>query len=98
MEHSLLRCCLLAEIGRLHSVKLVVWPPAGQIKKCWERRFFADILALSGDSGARKLLETHAEAVAEIDLGDDAILRDFHTMESLATLPPKLRPVTEVAT
>ncbi|MBC7636718.1 MAG: hypothetical protein H7251_14055, partial [Acetobacteraceae bacterium] len=47
-----------------------------------------------GDSGARKLLETHAEAVAEIDLGDDAILRDFDTMESLATLPPKLRPAS----
>ena len=58
----------------------------------WDRRFFPDILALSGDSGARKLLDSHAEAVAEIDLGDDAVLRDFDTMESLATLPPKLRP------
>ena len=58
----------------------------------WDRRFFPDILALSGDSGARKLLDSHAEAVAEIDLGDDAVLRDFDTMESLATLPPRLRP------
>ncbi|MBC7638136.1 MAG: NTP transferase domain-containing protein [Acetobacteraceae bacterium] len=64
----------------------------------WDRQFFPDILVLSGDNGARKLIDTHAELVAEIDLGDDAILRDFDTMESLATLPPKLRPVTEVAT
>lgn len=58
----------------------------------WGRQFFPDIVALSGDSGARKLLDTYAEAVAEVDLADDAILRDFDTMESLATLPPKLRP------
>ena len=58
----------------------------------WDRRYFGEILALSGDSGARKLLDRHAEQVAEVDLGDDAVLRDFDTLESLATLPPKLRP------
>jgi molybdenum cofactor cytidylyltransferase len=60
----------------------------------WDRQFFPAMLALSGDSGARKLLDAHAELVAELDLGDDAVLRDFDTMESLASLPPKLRPAS----
>jgi molybdenum cofactor cytidylyltransferase len=59
----------------------------------WDRRFFPEILALSGDAGARALLQRHMELVAEIDVGDDAILRDFDTVESLATLPERLRPV-----
>jgi len=31
--------------------------------------------------------------VAEVEVGDDAVLRDFDTKESLATLPPRRRPV-----
>ncbi len=58
----------------------------------WSRAFFADMLALSGDSGARVLLKRHEEQVAEVDIGDDAVLRDFDTVESLATLPQRLRP------
>ena len=58
----------------------------------WDRRYFQDILGLTGDGGARKLLEAHAEDIAEVDIGDDAVLRDFDTLESLATLPAKLRP------
>lgn len=59
----------------------------------WDRRFFPDILALSGDVGARALLQRHAESVTEVELGDDAVLRDFDTAESLAELPAHLRPV-----
>ena len=59
----------------------------------WDRRFFPDILALTGDMGARALLQRHAEAVTEVELGDDAVLRDFDTAESLAELPAHLRPV-----
>ena len=58
----------------------------------WDRRFFAEILAIAGDSGARFLVGKHAEAVCEVEMVDDAVLRDFDTTESLATLPPKLRP------
>ena len=32
------------------------------------------------------------EHVAEIEVNDDSVLRDFDTVESLATLPPRLRP------
>ena len=59
----------------------------------WNRRFFAEILALSGDAGARSLLGRHSEQVAEIEIGDDAVLRDFDTIESLAALPARMRPV-----
>ena len=58
----------------------------------WDRQFFAEILAISGDSGARFLVGKHAEAVAEVEMADDAVLRDFDTPESLTTLPSRLRP------
>ncbi|HEX3996834.1 MAG TPA: molybdopterin-binding/glycosyltransferase family 2 protein [Acetobacteraceae bacterium] len=58
----------------------------------WDRRFFPEILGISGDSGARFLVGKHAEQVAEVEMADDAVLRDFDTTESLATLPPRLRP------
>lgn len=58
----------------------------------WDRRFFAEILELSGDQGARSLVGKYAEFVAEVEIGDDAVLRDFDTPESLATLPQRLRP------
>ena len=60
----------------------------------WGRGFFPDILGLTGDAGARGLLAHHAEVVAEIEVGDDAVLRDFDTVESLETLPARLRPTT----
>jgi molybdenum cofactor cytidylyltransferase len=59
----------------------------------WDRRFFPEILALDGDVGARFLLARHAEAIAEVDIDSDAVLRDFDTVESLAGLPERLRPV-----
>ncbi len=58
----------------------------------WDRRFFPEILQITGDSGARFLLGKHMESVAEVEMADDAVLRDFDTTESLATLPERLRP------
>jgi molybdenum cofactor cytidylyltransferase len=58
----------------------------------WDRRFFPDIAGLVGDVGARPLLERHSEHVAQVELDTDAVLRDFDTVESLATLPAHLRP------
>ncbi len=60
----------------------------------WDRRFFAEILQITGDSGARFLLGKHLEAVAEMEMADDAVLRDFDTTESLNTLPQRMRPET----
>ena len=58
----------------------------------WDRSFFAEILGITGDSGARFLVGKHVEVVAEVEMADDAVLRDFDTTESLATLPARLRP------
>jgi molybdenum cofactor cytidylyltransferase len=51
----------------------------------WDRRYIPAMLALTGDSGARKLLRQHADAMAEVPL-DESVLRDFDTPESLAAL------------
>jgi molybdenum cofactor cytidylyltransferase len=58
----------------------------------WDRRFFSEILQIGGDSGARFLVGKHAEFVCEVEMADDAVLRDFDTTESLATLPKGMRP------
>ena len=58
----------------------------------WDKRYFTEILEISGDSGARFLTGKHAEAVAEVEMGDDAVLRDFDTTDALATLPARMRP------
>jgi molybdenum cofactor cytidylyltransferase len=52
----------------------------------WDRRFFPEIAGLTGDAGARKLLDRHEDELATVELGDP-VLRDFDTVESLATLP-----------
>ena len=58
----------------------------------WDRRFFPDMLALSGDRGARVLLDRYAEHVATVPMDDDAVLRDVDTPEQLAALPRHLQP------
>ena len=60
----------------------------------WDRRFFPEMATLSGDSGARRLLAAHLEAIVEVEMPEDAVLRDFDTVESLADLPARLRPET----
>ena len=51
----------------------------------WDRRYFTAMMALTGDSGARKLLHQYADAVTELGV-DDTVLRDFDTPESLDEL------------
>jgi molybdenum cofactor cytidylyltransferase len=58
----------------------------------WDKQFFPEILQISGDSGARFLLTRHTDALAEVEVAEDAVLRDFDTTEELATLPGRLRP------
>jgi CTP:molybdopterin cytidylyltransferase MocA len=65
---------------------------AGQPDAVGSQLFFAEILGITGDSGARFLVGKHVEVVAEVEMADDAVLRDFDTTESLATLPARLRP------
>jgi molybdenum cofactor cytidylyltransferase len=53
----------------------------------WGRRFFAAMRQVTGDVGARHLAGEHAEAVHEVEMADDAVMRDFDTTEALATDP-----------
>jgi molybdenum cofactor cytidylyltransferase len=52
----------------------------------WARRFFAEMMALEGDTGARTLIGTHAEVVGEVEMGDDGVLIDVDTPDALAAL------------
>jgi len=51
----------------------------------WARSFFAEIEALSGDEGAKRLFAAHEDLICEIEAGS-AVLRDIDTPEALAAL------------
>jgi len=50
----------------------------------WSRRFFPDILALTGDIGAKHLMTEHDELICEVEAEDDGPLTDIDTPEALA--------------
>jgi molybdenum cofactor cytidylyltransferase len=50
------------------------------------RSFFAGLLALTGDKGARGLIAQHEDAVIEVPMPDDAVLIDVDTPEALRDL------------
>ncbi|MBL8502311.1 MAG: molybdopterin-binding/glycosyltransferase family 2 protein [Rhodocyclaceae bacterium] len=52
----------------------------------WPRAFFASMQGLSGDQGARGLLEANAGRVRYVDMDDDAIHADVDTPDGLRAL------------
>jgi molybdenum cofactor cytidylyltransferase len=50
----------------------------------WGREFFAEILALDGDQGARPVMRKHEERLCEVPMQDDGVLIDLDTAEALA--------------
>jgi molybdenum cofactor cytidylyltransferase len=56
----------------------------------WSRRFFPDLMALEGDVGARHLIGTHADAVAEVAVEDSAALTDVDTPDALLAVKAEL--------
>jgi molybdenum cofactor cytidylyltransferase len=48
------------------------------------RRYFAEMMTLSGDVGARGLIAAHKNFVIEVPMDDDAVLTDMDTAEDLA--------------
>jgi molybdenum cofactor cytidylyltransferase len=52
----------------------------------WARRYFPEIAELSGDRGARKLLDRYAVEIAEVAMESDAVLRDVDTPQDLGGL------------
>jgi molybdenum cofactor cytidylyltransferase len=58
----------------------------------WSRQFFAEMMTLSGDAGARRLIDEHADLVAEIEMDTDGIFIDIDTPEALAGLRDRVKP------
>lgn len=52
----------------------------------WDRRHVPEMLALTGDQGARGLLARHADAVVEVPMPDGAALLDVDTPDALDAL------------
>ncbi|HKV15672.1 MAG TPA: molybdopterin-binding/glycosyltransferase family 2 protein, partial [Reyranella sp.] len=50
----------------------------------WDRRFFAEIGNLSGDTGAKHLIGEHSDLVCEVEMAGEAALTDIDTPEALA--------------
>ena len=49
----------------------------------WARRFFPEMLELSGDAGARALFGPYSSLICEVEAGSDAPLVDIDTEEAL---------------
>jgi molybdenum cofactor cytidylyltransferase len=49
----------------------------------WSRRFFAELMTLDGDIGARHLIARHAEAVADVPVDGRAAFLDIDTPQAL---------------
>ncbi|MCW5748778.1 MAG: molybdopterin-binding/glycosyltransferase family 2 protein [Alphaproteobacteria bacterium] len=63
----------------------------------WDRRFFAEMLEVSGDAGAKHLIGEHAELVCEVAMDDEAVLIDLDTPEALAAFRAGSGTKTEAA-
>ncbi|WP_149535362.1 NTP transferase domain-containing protein [Siccirubricoccus phaeus] len=53
----------------------------------WAREFLPEMMTITGDVGARHLVGKHADRVAEVEMADDAVLRDFDTTDALKKAP-----------
>jgi len=56
----------------------------------WARRFFPELMSISGDIGARHLIGSYSEAVAELPVQGDAALSDVDTPESLSAVKAEI--------
>jgi molybdenum cofactor cytidylyltransferase len=50
----------------------------------WSRRFFGDLMRVTGDIGARNVIGTYPEAITEVELGA-AVALDLDTQEAILT-------------
>jgi molybdenum cofactor cytidylyltransferase len=56
----------------------------------WSRRFFHDLMAITGDIGARHLIGAYAEAVVEVPVAGEAALTDVDTPESFSAVKAEI--------
>ena len=52
----------------------------------WSRQFFAEMSQVAGDVGARHLIGSYPEMVAEVEMAADGVLTDIDTPQALAKL------------
>jgi len=57
----------------------------------WGAAYFAEMMNIHGDVGAKQLMAEHMEYVIEVEAGSDGILTDIDTLSDLARLSPKIR-------
>jgi len=57
----------------------------------WARRFFAEILTLEGDVGAKHLIAANNESVCEVEASDDGPLVDIDTPDALTAYGARRR-------
>jgi molybdenum cofactor cytidylyltransferase len=72
---------------------LIVVPTSGGKRGnpvLWGRRFFAELSALQGDVGARHLIGTHSDVLAETPVESRAVLLDIDTPAALAEAKTEL--------
>ena len=53
----------------------------------WSLEFMPEMMAITGDVGARHLAGKYADRVVEVEVADDAVLKDFDTAEALRKAP-----------
>ena len=56
----------------------------------WSRRFFNELMAISGDTGARHLIGQYAEVMTEVQVSGEAALTDVDTPESLKAVKAEI--------
>jgi molybdenum cofactor cytidylyltransferase len=85
---------LIAAFNPLEGRAIIVPTRRGQRGNpvLWSRQFFAEMMALKGDTGARKLIEEHADLVAEVEMDSDSVLIDIDTPQALAQLRERVKP------
>ncbi len=83
---------LIAAFDPAHGALVVVPSIAGRRGNpvVWSRRFFHDLMAISGDIGARHLIGSYAEAVAEVPVEGDAALTDVDTPELFSAVKAEI--------
>ncbi|MGH8686943.1 MAG: nucleotidyltransferase family protein [Burkholderiales bacterium] len=75
-----------AEIERGAALAAPYWRARRGHPVGFAGRFRAELEALEGDAGAKRLLELHAAQVVKVPLGDPGVIRDIDRPEDLA--PP----------
>ncbi|MFA6022075.1 MAG: 4-diphosphocytidyl-2C-methyl-D-erythritol kinase, partial [Rhodospirillales bacterium] len=57
----------------------------------WAKRFFAQMLGIEGDVGARHLVGENMNQVFEVEMDDEAVLTDIDKPEDLGAIVPSPR-------